>query len=217
MKCISCKKCQRLTKALTAAKRNHPDYYCKPVPAIGDLLGPLLIVGLAPGYHGANRTGHPFCGDASGRLLFQVLKELELVNHSDAENQYKNLTFFGCAITNAVKCWPPQNKPIAEEIRNCSPFLKTEIEYAQMNGEAVNRVVLSLGQVAHNAVLRVFDVPIKKYPFKHGVEYPLEGRYGRVQMISSYHCSQYNIQTKRLTYSMLYEVIGRAKALAQLT
>lgn len=211
MKCIHCKKCPRLTQALTVSKRSHPDYYCKPVPAIGNLDGPLLIVGLAPGYHGANRTGRPFCGDASGKLLFQVLNEWGLVNHSDAENNYDNLEFYGCAITNAVKCWPPQNKPKAEEIRNCAPFLQSEIEKA---GD--RRVILSLGQVAHNAVLSVFGRPRKQHPFKHGEVVHLESQTGSIPMISSYHCSQYNIQTKRLTHQMLYDVVGEAKQLSAL-
>ena len=152
-----------------------------------------MIVGLAPGMHGANKSGIPFVGDSSGNLLTEVLKESKL------KEKVK--------ITNAVKCLPISNLPSSKEARNCSPFLKEEIDNHCLNP---NPVLLSLGGVAHKAIIDTFDVKQSAYPFGHGSIHSIEG----VTLVDSYHCSRYNTQTGRLTYRMFLEVVITAGKIA---
>ena len=153
-----------------------------------------MIVGLAPGKHGANRTGIPFTGDASGDLLFQTLQKLDLVDR--------------VVITNAVKCLPVQNKPSTIEINNCQRHLKPEISG---HCEKSDATFLALGQVAHNALLKAFGYTLSHFPFGHGAEHKLPDH---ISLVDSYHCSRYNTQTKRLTPTMFEKVVGNAARLA---
>jgi len=165
-------------------------------------------VGLAPGLHGANRTGRPFTGDFAGILLYETLHRLGLSTLAQSKSADDPLQLKGARITNAVKCVPPQNKPLPAEIRRCNAYLKFEL--AQLHSV---QVVLALGRVAHEAVLLALDLPRSKFSFSHGGEHALPE--GRV-LLDSYHCSRYNTQTGRLTAPMFTRVMQRACALAGL-
>jgi len=197
-----CRACPRLAEFLGDVRVKHPDYHCAPVPAFGDSNPQLLIVGLAPGMHGANRTGRPFTGDFAGILLYRTLFDLGLSNQPTSESANDALQLKGVRITNAVKCLPPQNKPETLEIRTCNRFLRKEIEV--LPGPCH---LLALGKIAHDAVLRAYKLKLSALRFAHGAEYRLpDGR----MLFDSYHCSRYNTQTKRLTQGMFMEVLRRA-------
>jgi uracil-DNA glycosylase len=165
-------------------------------------------VGLAPGLHGANRTGRPFTGDHAGILLYETLHELGLSTHATSVSADDSLKLRNARITNAVKCVPPQNKPLPDEIRRCNVYLQAEL--AQLKSV---RVIVALGRIAHDATLLALDLPRKGYIFAHAREHALdETRW----LIDSYHCSRYNTQTRRLTAPMFKSVIARACALAGL-
>ena len=202
----TCRRCPRLAEFLSTVRLEHPGYYCKPVPAFGDPDAHLLIVGLAPGKHGANRSGRPFTGDHAGILLFATLFKFGLGSAAVSTATDDALRLKGARITNAVKCLPPANKPQPLEVRTCNAYLRAELAA----GTAV-RVVLALGGIAHQAVLRACDLPLSSYRFAHGAEHATTG--GRV-LVDSYHCSRYNTQTKRLTPSMFESVVRRASTLA---
>ena len=202
-----CRRCPRLATFLDSVKSEHPDYYCKPVPPFGDAGAKLLIVGLAPGKHGANRSGRPFTGDHAGILLYATLFKFGLANRAVSLATDDGLQLIATRITNAVKCLPPDNKPLPLEIKTCNRFLRAELEQS-----TTVRAILALGAIAHNAVLRAYDLPIKDNKFAHSAEHSL-GR-GRV-LVDSYHCSRYNTQTRRLTTAMFEAVVERARALAQ--
>ena len=191
---IDCTRCRVLQKQFRSLRKDFPDYWNKPVPASGNQSATLMIVGLAPGKHGANRTGIPFTGDASGDLLFQTLQKLDLVDR--------------VIITNAVKCLPVQNKPSTIEINNCQRHLKPEV--ARHFGKSP-ATFLALGQVAHNALLKAFGYTLSHFPFAHGAEHKLSDH---VTLVDSYHCSRYNTQTKRLTPGMFERVVAKAARLA---
>ncbi len=169
----------------------------------------LLIVGLAPGYHGANATGRPFTGDYAGILLYETLHELGLGSAPASRDRQDGLTLNGCRITNAVKCLPPANKPTTAEIRTCNGFLAAEIEACAGGG----LVVLALGRIAHDAVLRARGERLAAWAFAHGAEHRLPGA---LVLVDSYHCSRYNTQTRRLTAAMFRTVVARAASLAGL-
>jgi uracil-DNA glycosylase family 4 len=168
------------------------------VPAFGDAKPRLLIVGLAPGLHGANRTGRPFTGDSAGILLYSTLHAHGFASRPCSFSSDDGLVLRGCRISNAVKCLPPQNKPVASEVKNCNRYLRAELAML-----ADNSVVLALGSVAHRAVLMALDLRVKEYPFAHGAVYPLPP--GLI-LNACYHCSRYNTQTKRLTTEMFEQV-----------
>jgi uracil-DNA glycosylase family 4 len=191
-----CRRCPRMRHQFKKLRISHPDYWNAPVPASGQEDSPLLIVGLAPGMHGANRTGVPFTGDASGDLIFKALDALDIVQ--------------SVRITNAVKCLPVQNSPNGNEINNCQPFLREELSVHLKRPAAT---LFILGGVAHRAVLKALDLKLKDYPFSHGEVNLLPGS---VTMISSYHCSRYNTQTGRLTEPMFMRVIRQAASTAGL-
>ncbi|MCC6069311.1 uracil-DNA glycosylase [Ferrovum sp. PN-J185] len=195
---FSCTRCSRLTTFLLETKEHHPDYFCQPVPPFGDDNAQLLIVGLAPGMHGANRTGRPFTGDYAGILLYQTLHDFKFCNHSESINTKDGLLLQNVKITNAVKCLPPQNKPLPTEIKECNSYLAHEI----LDSHSL-KVILALGKIAHDAVLTVFNEKKSVYPFKHGSVYQLKEKF---TLISSYHCSRYNTQTNRLTKDMFYSI-----------
>jgi uracil-DNA glycosylase family 4 len=165
-----------------------------------------LIVGLAPGRTGANRTGRPFTGDYAGDLLYGTLSKLELASGEYRADPNDGYALCGVMITNAVRCAPPENKPNPTEIATCRPFLT-----ARIAALPILKAILTLGAIAHESVLRAHDLKPTHAKFSHGAEAPLPG--GRT-MISSYHCSRYNTQTRRLTTEMFEAVMARAKALA---
>ncbi len=204
----NCRRCPRLAAYLDKVRADHPAYHARPVPSFGDAAPRLLIVGLAPGYHGANATGRPFTGDYAGILLYETLHELGLASAPASVHRDDGLVLTGCRITNAVKCLPPANKPVGEEIRSCNSYLAAEID-----GLGPRLVVLALGRIAHDAVLRARGERLSAWRFGHGAEHKLPE--GPV-LVDSYHCSRYNTQTRRLTPDMFMAVTSRAAKLAGL-
>lgn len=200
-----CRRCTRLAQFLDTVQREEPQYFCKPVPPFGDPKARLLIVGLAPGKHGANRTGRPFTGDHAGILLYETLHRYGLASRPESRTRDDGLRLTGARITNAVKCLPPDNKPLPVEVRTCNEFLRAELKASP---EA--RVILALGLIAHSAVLRASDLAPARFRFAHGAEHSLGA--GRT-LVDSYHCSRYNTNTRRLTPEMFREVVGRAAKL----
>jgi uracil-DNA glycosylase family 4 len=201
-----CRRCTRLARFLDAVHREEPQYFCRPVPPFGDLKAPLLIVGLAPGKHGANRTGRPFTGDHAGILLYETLHRYGLASSPQSTTRDDGLCLTGARITNAVKCLPPDNKPLPIEVRTCNEFLRAELK---MSPDA--RVILALGLIAHTAVLRASDLTPGRFRFAHGAEHALSASR---TLVDSYHCSRYNTNTRRLTPQMFREVVSRAAKLA---
>ena len=189
---------------MDTVKAAHPTYHCGPVAAFGERDAGLLVVGLAPGKHGANATGRPFTGDHAGRILYKTLHRFGFASRPESTHRRDGLRLIGCRITNAVKCLPPENKPVAAEVRECRHFLAAELATVGRGG-----VILVLGGLAHQATLRALEYRLRDYPFGHGLEYELSG--GRT-LLSSYHCSRYNTQTRRLTEPMFVSVIERARA-----
>ena len=186
----NCKKCSRLEKVLTSTKVKYPHYFCKPVPSFGSNSPFLLIVGLAPGMHGANNTGRPFTGDHAGILLYKALYKFGFSNKPESIHN-DDLKLINCRITNAVKCLPPENKPTIYEINNCNTYLANEL------GELKARtVILALGTIAHNAILKALHLTRSNFEFSHGGRHILPNE---LILYDSYHCSRYNTQTKRLT------------------
>ncbi|HSN71765.1 MAG TPA: uracil-DNA glycosylase [Steroidobacteraceae bacterium] len=204
---VECRRCERLAAFLDAGRPSHPDYYLAPVPPFGDRLARLLVVGLAPGYHGANASGRPFTGDHAGLLLYRTLHRHGFASRPVSVAADDGLRLPGCRITNAVKCVPPANKPMPAEVRNCNAYLNAEL--AMLPDGAV---VVALGAIAHAATLRAFGLKAGSAAFAHGAEHALPG--GRT-LLDSYHCSRYNTQTRRLTEPMFDAVFARAKALLE--
>lgn len=202
-----CRQCKRLDDFLLQVKQKHPEYHARPVAPFGVAEPKLLVVGLAPGMHGANATGRPFTGDYAGLLLYETLFEFGYSNKPQAESLHDGLELAQARITNAVKCLPPQNKPTPEEIKQCNPYLAAEIR-----GLPERAIILALGSIAHQAVLKVYKLPIKQAPFKHNQVTSLpDQRF----LVSSYHSSRYNVQTKRLTKAMFVEVFQTIASLNQ--
>ena len=202
---LDCVDCPRLASHLAHVRERFNGYHGRPVAPFGDANARLLIVGLAPGMHGANRTGRPFTGDFAGILLYRTLHEYGFASHSESVNRHDNLTLKNCRITNAVKCLPPQNKPTPEEVKVCNRFLATEIEQLHAGS-----VILALGQIAHRAVMHACKLKLSAYPFGHGLEHGLPNGH---RLLSSYHCSRYNTQTRRLTTPMFQSILARAREL----
>jgi uracil-DNA glycosylase family 4 len=201
-----CALCPRLVAYRADNARLEPSWFNGPAPSFGDPDARLLIVGLAPGRTGANRTGRPFTGDYAGDLLYGTLKKLGLAEGEYRADPNDGFTLKGAMITNAVRCAPPENKPTPAEIAACRPFLA-----ARMAALPNVRTVLALGSIAHESILRAHALKPTHAKFAHGGEAPLPG--GRT-LVSSYHCSRYNTQTRRLTTEMFENVTARAKALA---
>jgi len=206
----NCRSCPRLAGFLHQVKRQYPHYVCLPVPPFGAEDARLLIVGLAPGMKGANATGRPFTGDGAGPLLYGTLMQLGLASRpvpvgiadpADSIRADDGLQLHRCRISNAVKCLPPDNKPLPVEVRACNRYLAAEIlALPQL------RVIVALGRVAHDAVLMALGEKPAAARFAHGAEHPLRG----YTLIDSYHCSRYNQNTGRLTAPMLHAVFARA-------
>ena len=195
---LDCTMCPRLVAFREENQQKYPDYFNGPVPAFGAPDAELLIVGLAPGLKGANRTGRPFTGDYAGDLLYPTLQKFNFATGSYDANIKDRLTLNKAIITNAVRCVPPQNKTIGSEEQNCRPFLIEQIEKLP-----TIRIILVLGGVAHNAVLSTYGEKKSAFKFAHNTIHKLSNG---ITMIDSYHCSRYNTNTKRLTTEMFEDV-----------
>lgn len=199
---LDCPRCPRLVAFRKELRDEYPDWWNAPVNALGDPQAWLAIVGLAPGKHGANRTGRPFTGDFAGELLFATLAKYGFTTGTYGSTPEDDLALNGAIIVNAVKCLPPQNKPTPEEIHTCRPFLEGQI------GVLPNaRVFVALGQIAHQSAVKVLGGRLPKCKFGHLAEHRMPD--GRV-LIDSYHCSRYNQNTGRLTAAMFEAVFARA-------
>jgi uracil-DNA glycosylase len=197
-----CPLCPRLVAFRHTARAKFPDWHNAPVNPFGSDDARLLIVGLAPGLQGANRTGRPFTGDYAGDLLYATLKEFKLARGIYDKRPDDGLTLIDCRISNAVKCVPPENKPTPEEIRICNRFLADELAKLPKL-----KAVLALGSIAHDAVLVAMGQRKSSAKFAHGAKHPLPRR---LVMFNSYHCSRYNTNTGRLTTDMFRDVVGKA-------
>ena len=187
---------------LEGVRSRYPGYWARPVPSFGAARPRLVIIGLAPGLHGANRTGRPFTGDHAGLLLYQTLYDAGLANRPHSHSADDALRLIDVRIVNAVKCVPPENKPLPDEVRRCNDFLQAELRQLR----AV-RVYLALGRVAHESLLLALGLRRAGYPFAHGREHALDAAHW---LIDSYHCSRYNTATRRLTAAMFQAVVARA-------
>lgn len=201
-----CRRCPRLAAFLDEVRHEHPGYWARPVPAFGDSKPRILVVGLAPGLHGANRTGRPFTGDFAGILLYETLHAVGIGTQPQSVSADDPLELRGLRITNSVKCLPPQNKPMPDEIARCNALHK-----AQFASLPSVRVLLALGRIAHDAVLDALSIRRGAARFAHAAEHALGN--GRV-LVDSYHCSRYNTNTGRLTPQMFRDVVARAVAIA---
>ena len=200
---VDCRRCERLASFLDEVRAKHPDYHARPVPSFGDPEARLLVVGLAPGMHGANATGRPFTGDHAGILLYETLHRFDFSSQPQATSRDDGLRLIDCRITNAVRCLPPQNKPVGSEVNECNTYLAAELATLTPGS-----VVLALGGVAHKAVIKALKLRQADYKFAHASNFPLPGE---LHLLSSYHCSRYNTQTKRLTSAMFADVFGTAR------
>ncbi|MBX3702742.1 MAG: uracil-DNA glycosylase [Steroidobacteraceae bacterium] len=200
-----CRRCPRLARHLDQVRARHPEYHCAPVPPFGSARFRLLVVGLAPGLHGANRTGRPFTGDHAGILLYRTLHQHGFATRAESVSAGDRMRLRGCRITNAVKCLPPGNRPEPAEARRCNAFLAAEIAALGRGG-----VVVALGTIAHSAVLRALGVRAPAARFAHGAEHLLPGER---RLLDSYHCSRYNTNTRRLTPAMFDRIFARARHL----
>ena len=189
-----CALCSRLVKFRLTQRKQHADWHNAPVPSFGGLDTRLLIVGLAPGLKGANRTGRPFTGDYAGDLLYATLLEFGFARGVYGARIDDGLDLVDCRISNAVRCVPPENKPLPAEIAACRPFLGAEIG-------AMKRLaaILALGQIAHGAVLAALGEKKSSFPFRHGTVHRLSNG---MSLADSYHCSRYNTNTGKLTPAM---------------
>jgi len=205
----NCRRCPRLAAYLEQCRARYPGYWCRPVPSFGDERPRIVLIGLAPGLHGANRTARPFTGDFAGILLYQTLYRLGLATRRESVANDDGLKLRGVRIVNAVKCAPPANKPLPEEIRRCNAYLQAEL--ARLTS---TRVLVALGRIGHDAALLALGLKRAAFPFGHGREHALGGA---LTLIDSYHCSRYNTQTGRLTERMFGQVLERAVELAKAT
>jgi uracil-DNA glycosylase family 4 len=190
----NCTLCGRLATFLADVQRDHPTYWCKPVPPFGESSARLVIVGLAPGMHGANATGRPFTGDFAGILLYETLHAYGYASSAVSRTIDDPLTLVDCRITNSVKCLPPQNKPTPVEMRTCNRYLVADLATLPAGG-----AILALGRVAHDAALLAVGARRSDHPFAHGARHSLANG---AALFDSYHCSRYNTNTGRLTSEM---------------
>jgi len=200
-----CRLCPRLAEFRDLNRKRYPDYFNDPVPTFGARSARLLIVGLAPGLHGANRTGRPFTGDYAGDLLYATLKKHGLARGDYRGHARDGFRLVDCAITNAVRCVPPENKPLPAEISTCRRFLA-----AQIAAMPKLRAILALGKIAHDSVCSALDLRKSAHPFAHGAVY----RAKSVTLVASYHCSRYNTNTGVLTPEMFAATVKAAKEAA---
>ena len=192
----NCRRCGRLAAFLAGVRQAHPAYFCRPVPPFGAADARLLIVGLAPGLHGANASGRPFTGDHAGILLYQTLHAHGYASQPEGTSREDGLTLRGCRITNAVKCLPPGNKPMPAEIRECNGYLAADLATVPAGG-----AILALGRIAHEASLKALGRG--GGGFAHGARHEVDRG---IVLFDSYHCSRYNTNTRRLTTAMFLAV-----------
>jgi uracil-DNA glycosylase len=198
-----CPLCPRLAAFRAQNRATYPEFHNAPVPSFGEADAQLLIVGLGPGLKGANRTGRPFTGDYAGDLLYRTLIDFGLASGTYQRRPDDGLQLVGCRVTNAVRCVPPENKPIPAEVRTCRTFLTGEIQ-----GLTRLKAILALGRIAHDAVLAALDCRASLFRFGHGAVHALPNG---LRLIDSYHCSRYNTQTGVLTEAMFREAVAAAK------
>lgn len=198
-----CQRCPRLFDFLEDCRATLPGYFNGPVSSFGDTKAELLVVGLAPGIGGANKTGRPFTGDAAGDLLYPALAKFGFSNDRFDARIDDGLALRNAMITNAVRCVPPQNKPVAAEVNTCRDYLRAQIDTLPNL-----KILLCLGKVSHDSTVRCLGGKVSREKFMHGSEYQLGG----FTILSSYHCSRYNTNTGRLTEAMFFDVFARAKA-----
>lgn len=200
-----CRRCPRLAGFLDQVKAEYPAYHARPVGPFGDPQARVLVLGLAPGLHGANASGRPFTGDFAGILLYQTLYKFGFSSAPQSLSREDGLILTNCRISNAVKCVPPQNKPLTSEIHACNGYLRCEL-----NAMPPAAIVIALGTIAHNSVLKALQQKASNFKFAHNRLHRLNPK---LQMIDSYHCSRYNTQTRRLTEEMFEQVFVQATAL----
>ena len=203
-----CRLCPRLAEFLDHHRQLSPDWHNAPVNGYGPVDAPIMLVGLAPGLRGANRTGRPFTGDFAGDLLFSTLNHFGLSQGQYAARPDDGVTLTGIRIVNSVRCVPPQNKPTPAEINTCRQFLIEDM--AIMTGL---KVIITLGRIAHGSALKALNLKEKDHPFGHAAQYRLDSG---VELIASYHCSRYNTQTGRLTEAAFHQVFDHAVAVGGL-
>ena len=199
----NCPLCPRLAAFRAEARALHPDWFNSPVPAFGDAKGRLLIVGLAPGMQGANRTGRPFTGDYAGDLLYATLLEYGFAKGTYQARPDDGLKLVDCRIGNAVHCVPPQNKPLPIEINTCRQFL-----IARMAEMPKLKAIVALGRIAHDSTLKALGIRSAAAPFKHGAVHETGGG---VRLYDTYHCSRYNTNTRVLTPEMFRKVFATVR------
>lgn len=202
---LDCPLCERLVAYRRENQETYPDYFNAPAPSFGDRDAELLIVGLAPGVHGANRTGRPFTGDYAGDLLYSTMAKFGFSNDRFKADPNDGLKLTGAMVTNAVRCVPPQNKPVGAEIRACRPFLVNQITALKKL-----KVILCLGRIAHDSTLAALGLKPREAPFGHGAAHNV-GETG-LKLFDSYHCSRYNTNTRRLTPEMFEAVFADIRA-----
>ena len=200
-----CQDCPRLADFRRANRAQFPDWHNAPVPTFGPAAARLAIIGLAPGLRGANRTGRPFTGDYAGDLLYATLLEFGFASGRYDRRPDDGLELRDCAIVNAVRCVPPQNKPTPLEIATCRRYL-----IDALNGLGNLHAIVVLGRIAHDSALRTFGLPLARFPFSHGAVHELPG--GRPRLFDSYHCSRYNTNTGVLTQQMFRAVFASVRA-----
>ena len=198
-----CPLCPRLVEYRHDNRKAHPDWFNAPVPVFGSDAARLLIVGLAPGVQGANRTGRPFTGDYAGDLLYETLLNFGFAKGHYRADPHDGLTLQDAMIVNAVRCVPPQNKPLPVEIKTCNGFLR-----GRMDSLRELRAIVALGRIAHDGVLTALAARKSAFPFGHGAEHEL----GPLRLFDSYHCSRYNTNTGVLTPEMFRKVFARVRA-----
>ena len=199
----NCQLCSRLSAYRAKLKRQYPDYHCAPVSAFGPPHSRLLVIGLAPGLHGANASGRPFTGDASGDLLFSTLHRYGFSSQPDSRSPADDLRLIDCRVTNAVKCVPPQNLPQASERNNCNRYLAEEIDALPRDG-----VIFTLGGIAHRMAIRSLGLRQAEYPFAHDAQFQLPDG---LRLLASYHPSRYNINTGMLTARGFAQVVAKLR------
>lgn len=203
----ACRRCERLAHFLDEVRRKHPTYFCAPVPSFGPMSAALMVVGLAPGMHGANASGRPFTGDWCSDLLYGTLHAFGFSSAPRSLSRDDDLQLINCRLTNAVRCLPPQNKPTPAEVRQCGTFLLREIEQLRP------RVIVALGRVAHDAVLTNLQqlapgLRRSEWVFAHGAVHRIPSA---PILIDSYHPSRYNTQTGRLTPEMFSDIFRQVR------